>query len=74
MTYVPSFNNAAVGAQGFGLGTQRIMAGIDPNDVMDNLGARTFASIPMQKYKAEAALTKQALAEYGATLREKERG
>lgn len=73
MTYVPSFNNAAVSGQGFGLGTQRIMAGIDPNDVMDNLGARTLATLPMQQYKAEAALRKQALAEYGATLREKER-
>ena len=74
MTYVPSFNNAAVNAQGFGLGTERVMAGIDPNDVMDNLATRTLASIPMQQFKAESALAKQALAEYGATLREKERG
>lgn len=73
MTYVPSFNNAYVSAQGFGLGTQRVMAGIDPNDVMDNLATRTLASIPMQQFKAESALAKQALAEYGATLREKER-
>lgn len=73
MTFVPSFNNAAVNAQGFGLGTQRVMAGIDPNDVMDNLATRTLASIPMQQFKAESALAKQALAEYGATLREKER-
>ena len=73
MTFVPSFNNAYVSAQGFGLGTQRVMAGIDPNDVMDNLATRTLASIPMQQFKAESALAKQALAEYGATLREKER-
>ena len=68
---LPSFNAAVASANTSGLPLQRLQANIDFQDVKSDFGTETLTELPYKKFLTEAAIARDALAEYGATLRNK---
>ena len=68
---LPSFNAAVASANTSGLPLQRLQANIDFQDVKSDLAAKTLTELPYKKFLTEAAIARDALAEYGAGLRNK---
>ena len=68
---LPSFNAAVASANTSGLPLQRLQANIDFQDVKSDFATKTLTELPYKKFLTEAAMARDALAEYGATLRNK---
>ena len=68
---LPSFNAAVASANTSGLPLQRLQANIDFQDVKSDFATETLTELPYKKFLTEAAMARDALAEYGATLRNK---
>lgn len=66
---LPSFNAAVASAQSSGLPMQRLMSQIDFNDVKSTAATTFMAKDALQSKVLQANMAKQALAEYGGTLR-----
>lgn len=66
---LPSYNAAVASAQSSGLPMQRLMSQIDFNDVKSTAATTFMAKDALQSKILEANIAKQALAEYGGTLR-----
>ncbi len=68
---LPSFNAAVASANTSGAPLQRLQANIDFQDVKSDFATETLTELPYKKFLTEAAMARDALAEYGATLRNK---
>ena len=68
---LPSFNAAVASANTSGAPLQRMQANIDFGDVKSDIATKALTKLPLEKFIIEANLAKQALAEYGAGMREK---
>jgi len=68
---LPSFNAAVASANTSGLPLQRLQANVDFQDVKSDFATETLTELPYKKFLTEAAMARDALAEYGATLRSK---
>ena len=68
---LPSFNAAVASANTSGLPLQRLQANIDFQDVKSDFATKTLTELPYKKFLTEAAIARDALAEYGAGLRNK---
>ena len=66
---LPSFNAAVASANTSGLPMQRLMSQIDFNDVKSTAATAFMAKDALQSKVLQANIAKQALAEYGGTLR-----
>ena len=66
---LPSFNAAVASAQTSGLPMQRLMSQIDFKDVKSDVAKTLVAKDILQSKVLEANIAKQALAEYGGTIR-----
>ena len=68
---LPSFNAAVASASSSGAPLQRMQANIDFGDVKSDIATKALTKLPLEKFITEANLAKQALAEYGAGIRNK---
>ena len=68
---LPSFNAAVASANTSGLPLERMQANIDFQDVKSDIATKYMTKLPLEKFITEANIAKQALAEYGAGLRNK---
>lgn len=68
---LPTFNAAVASANTSGAPLQRLQANIDFDDVKSDLATETLTQLPYKKFLAEAAIARDALAQYGAGLRNK---
>lgn len=68
---LPSFNAAVASANTSGAPLQRLQANIDFDDVKSDIATKYMTKLPLEKFLTEANIAKQALAEYGAGLRNK---
>lgn len=68
---LPSFNAAVASANTSGAPLQRMQANIDFGDVKSDIATKALTKLPLEKFIVEANLAKQALAEYGAGMRDK---
>ena len=68
---LPSFNAAVASANTSGAPLQRMQANIDFDDVKSDIATKALTKLPLEKFITEANLAKQALAEYGAGMRDK---
>ena len=68
---LPSFNAAVASANTSGLPLQRLQANIDFQDVKSDFATEALTELPYKKFLTEAAFARDALAEYGAGLRNK---
>ena len=68
---LPSFNAAVASANTSGLPLQRLQANIDFDDVKTDYATRVLAELPYKQFLTEAAVARDALAQYGAGLRNK---
>ena len=68
---LPSFNAAVASANTSGLPLQRLQANIDFQDVNSDFATRALAELPYKQFLTEAAVARDALAQYGAGLRNK---
>ena len=68
---LPSFNAAVASANTSGLPLQRLQANIDFQDVNSDFATRALAELPYKQFLTEAAMARDALAQYGAGLRNK---
>ena len=68
---LPSFNAAVASANTSGAPLQRMQANIDFGDVKSDIATKALTKLPLEKFITEANLAKQALAEYGAGMRDK---
>ena len=69
---LPSFNAAVASANPQGVRvTARLQANIDFDDVKSDIATKYMTKLPLEKFITEANIAKQALAEYGAGLRNK---
>ena len=68
---LPSFNAAVASANTSGAPLQRMQANIDFDDVKSDIATKYMTKLPLEKFLTEANLAKQALAEYGAGMRDK---
>lgn len=68
---LPSFNAAVASASTSGAPLQRLQASIDFDDVKSDIATKEMTKLPLEKFITEANLAKQALAEYGAGIRNK---
>ena len=68
---LPSFNAAVASANTSGAPLQRLQANIDFDDVKSDIATKALTKLPLEKFITEANLAKQALAEYGAGMRNK---
>ena len=68
---LPSFNAAVASANTSGAPLQRMQANIDFQDVKSDIATKYMTKLPLEKFITEANIAKQALAEYGAGLRNK---
>lgn len=66
---LPSYNAAVASAQTSGLPLQRLQAGIDFDDVKSEIATKMLGKQALEKFITEANIAKQALDQYGATLR-----
>ena len=68
---LPSFNAAVASANTSGAPLQRLQANIDFQDVKSDFATETLTELPYKKFLTEAAIARDALAQYGAGLRNK---
>ena len=68
---LPSFNAAVASASSSGAPLQRMQANIDFGDVKSDIATKYMTKLPLEKFLTEANIAKQALAEYGAGIRNK---
>ena len=68
---LPSFNAAVASASSSGAPLQRLQANIDFQDVKSDFATKTLTELPYKKFLTEAAVARDALAQYGANLRNK---
>ena len=68
---LPSFNAAVASANTSGVPLQRLQANIDFEDVKSDFATKTLTELPYKKFLTEAAMARDALAQYGAGLRNK---
>ena len=68
---LPSFNAAVASASTSGAPLQRLQANIDFQDVKSDFATKTLTELPYKKFLTEAAIARDALAQYGANLRNK---
>tara|TARA_B100001741_G_scaffold312623_2_gene316410 strand:- start:422 stop:1039 length:618 start_codon:yes stop_codon:yes gene_type:complete len=68
---LPSFNAAVASANTSGVPLQRLQANIDFQDVKSDFATKTLTELPYKKFLTEAAIARDALAQYGAGLRNK---
>lgn len=68
---LPSFNAAVASANTSGAPLQRLQANIDFDDVKSDIATKYMTKLPLEKYLTEASIAKDALAQYGAALRNK---
>ena len=68
---LPSFNAAVASASTSGAPLQRLQANIDFQDVKSDFATKTLTELPSKKFLTEAAIARDALAQYGANLRNK---
>ena len=68
---LPSFNAAVASASTSGAPLQRLQANIDFQDVKSDFATKTLTELPYKKFLTEAAVARDALAQYGANLRNK---
>tara|TARA_Y100000401_G_scaffold117224_1_gene125207 strand:- start:10978 stop:11601 length:624 start_codon:yes stop_codon:yes gene_type:complete len=68
---LPSFNAAVASANTSGAPLQRLQANIDFDDVKSDIATKYMTKLPLEEFITEANIAKQALAEYGAGLRNK---
>ena len=68
---LPSFNAAVASANTSGVPLQRLQANIDFQDVKSDFATKTLTELPYKKFLTEAAMARDALAQYGAGLRNK---
>ena len=68
---LPSFNAAVASANTSGAPLQRLQANIDFDDIKSDIATKYMTKLPLEKFLTEANIAKQALAEYGAGLRNK---
>ena len=68
---LPSFNAAVASASTSGAPLQRLQANIDFQDVKSDFATKTLTELPYKKFLTEAAIARDALAQYGAGLRNK---
>tara|TARA_R100000005_G_scaffold95772_1_gene78684 strand:+ start:1383 stop:2000 length:618 start_codon:yes stop_codon:yes gene_type:complete len=68
---LPSFNAAVASASTSGAPLQRLQANIDFQDVKSDFATKALTELPYKKFLTEAAIARDALAEYGASLRNK---
>lgn len=69
---LPSFNAAVASANTSGLPLQRLQANIDFDDVNVNYATKMLGKQALEEFITEANIAKQALGEYGATVRNRE--
>jgi hypothetical protein len=69
---LPSFNAAVASANSSGLPLQRLQANIDFDDVNVNYATKMLGKQALEEFITEANIAKQALGEYGATVRNRE--
>ena len=67
---LPSFA-AVASANTSGLPLQRLQDNIDFQDVKSDFATKTLTELPYKKFLTEAAMARDALSQYGATLRNK---
>ena len=68
---LPSFNAAVASAQSAGGPLIALQKNIDFDDVKSDIATQYMTKLPLEKFITEANIAKQALAEYGAGLRNK---
>ena len=68
---LPSFNAAVASAQTSGAPLIALQKNIDFDDVKSDIATKDMTKLPLEKFITEANIAKQALAEYGAGLRNK---
>ena len=68
---LPSFNAAVASAQTSGAPLIALQKNIDFDDVKSDIATKYMTKLPLEKFITEANIAKQALAEYGAGLRNK---
>ena len=68
---LPSFNAAVASAQTSGVPLQRLQSSIDFDDVKSDIATKALTELPYKKFLTEAAVARDALAQYGANLRNK---
>jgi len=68
---LPSFNAAVASANTSGVPLQRLQANINFQDVKSDFATKTLTELPYKKFLTEAAIARDALAQYGAGLRNK---
>ncbi len=68
---LPSFNAAVASANTSGVPLQRLQANINFQDVKSDFATKTLTELPYKKFLTEAAIARDALAQYGANLRNK---
>lgn len=68
---LPSFNAAVASAQTSGSPLIALQKNIDFDDVKSDIATKYMTKLPLEKFITEANIAKQALAEYGAGLRNK---
>ena len=71
MAFIPSFGAAAASAQTSGAPLIALQRSIDFDDVKSDIATEYMTKLPLEKQMIEANIAKQALAEYGAGLRNK---
>lgn len=68
---LPSFNAAVASAQTSGAPLIALQKNIDFDDVKSDIATKEMTKLPLEKFLTEANIAKQALAEYGAGVRDK---
>ena len=69
---LPAFNAAVASANTSGLPLQRLQANIDFDDVNVNYATKMLGKQALEEFITEANIAKQALGEYGLTVRNRE--
>ncbi|OUW83261.1 MAG: hypothetical protein CBD74_06040 [Saprospirales bacterium TMED214] len=69
---LPSYNAAVANAQSSGLALQRLQAGIDFGDVNVDYATKMLGKQSLEEFITEANIAKQALNQFGASVRNRE--